>query len=201
MLGILVLVAGMAVPALGQSQPSATTGRGSGFGLEASAGMQGALSFYQLGVLFPKINDRLFINLSARLASSLTWATFVDYDSGDSVSFHPMVAAGVLSCGGMSPMLYDAVRVYGGTDLMLGYSFMPYDSAIYGVPNLIGDNLTFAVLGYFGLEFFTAPRLSVFVDAGGGFKSMFADDGNLYVIASAWLGSGFAFRMGVRFYP
>jgi hypothetical protein len=112
-----------------------------------------------------------------------------------------MVASGVLSFGGVSPLLYGAVRMYGGTDLLLGYSFMPYDSAIYEVPNLIGDNLTFAILGYFGFEFFTAPRLSMFIDAGGGYKSMFGDKSNPYVIASAWLGSGFAFRMGLRFYP
>jgi hypothetical protein len=174
---------------------------GTGFGLEASAGIQGILSFFQLGVVFPRIKGSLFLALSARMASSLTWATFYNMDTMETVSFHPVLAAGVLSFGGSSPLLYGVVRMYGGTDLLLGYTFTPYDSAIYGIGNLVGDNLTFAILGYFGLEFFTSPRLAVFLDAGGGFKSLFGDENNPYAVASSWLGSGFGFRLGVRFYP
>jgi len=56
------------------------------------------------------------------------------------------------------------------------------------------------VLGYFGIELFTTPRMSVHLDAGGGFKSVSGDNGNQYLIASSWLGSGFGIRMGMRFY-
>ena len=144
MLVLLVLAGGAGVAAHAEPSDLPERGPGTGFGLEACAGMQGALSYYQIGVLLPKINDRLFLALSARLASSLTWATFIDYDTKEAISFHPLVASGVLSFGGVSPLIYDALRMYGGMDLLLGYSFMPYDSADYGVPNLIGENLTFA---------------------------------------------------------
>lgn len=174
---------------------------GTGFGLDVSAGVQGILSYFQVGVQFPRIKGALFFGLGARMASSLTWATFYNMETTQLVSFHPVLAAGVLSFGGSSPLVDGALRLYGGMDLLLGYSFAPYDSAIYETGKLIGDNLSFAILGYFGLELFTAPRLSMFIDAGGGFKSMFGNEGNPYVVASSWLGSGFGFRMGLRFYP
>lgn len=170
-----------------------------GFGFEVSTGLQGILSFVQLGVLFPLVGDSLFIDLKLKYLSSITWATYIDPD-GNSVSFHPTVIGGVVSFGGYSPLIYDSVRLYGGMDLFLGHSFTPYDSGIRQTGNLIGDNLTFAVLGFFGLEFFTSPHMSLILDAGGGYKSLFGDKSNQYVIASGWLGSGFGIKMGVRYY-
>ena len=169
-------------------------------GLEFSIGMQGILSFQEIGVRLPMIGDSFFIEVKARLLSSLTWATFINMQTGDTVSFHPDVIGGVVSFGGVSPMIHDMLRMYGKSDILLGYSFMPWDSALYGVGNLIGDNLTYAIWGCFGFELFTAPSLSVFLDAGGGFKSLAADRTNPYVIASSWLGSGFGIKMGMRFY-
>ena len=174
--------------------------KGNSLGLEFSIGTQGILSFQEIGVRLPMIGDSFFIDVKARLLSSLTWATFINLQTGDTVSFHPDVIGGVVSFGGVSPMIHDMLRMYGKSDILLGYSFMPWDSAIYGVGNLIGDNLTFAIWGCFGLELFTAKSLSVFLDAGGGFKTVFADKQNLYVVASSWLGSGFGIKMGMRFY-
>ena len=173
---------------------------GRSLGVEAAMGMQGIFSFEEVGVRLPMIGESFFIGVKARLLSSLTWATFIDMRTGASVSFHPDVISGVVSFGGTSPMLFDAFRMYGQTDLLLGYSFTPWDSAIYGVDNLIGDNLTFAVYGCFGIELFTAKSLSVFLDAGGGFKSVIGDKSNPYVIGSSWLGSGFGLKMGMRLY-
>ena len=173
---------------------------GGKFGFEFGMGMQGSLSFFQIGLLFPKINDRLFLDIKARICSSITWATFIDMETGEAVSFHPVVAAGIISFGGCSPLIYDCIRMYGGMDLLSGYSFTPYDSVIYEVDNLIGDNLTFAIIGYFGLELFTAPTIAFYLDGGGGFKSLFGDKENTYVIASSWLGSGFGIKMGMRFF-
>jgi len=169
-------------------------------GLEFGMGTQGILSFEEFGVRFPMIGESFFIEVKARLLSSLTWATFINLQTGDTVSFHPDVIGGVVSFGGVSPMIHDMLRMYGQSDILLGYSFMPWDSAIYGVGNLIGENLTFAIWGCFGLELFTAKSLSVFLDAGGGFKTLFGDRQNPYVVASSWLGSGFGIKMGMRFY-
>jgi hypothetical protein len=110
------------------------------------------------------------------------------------------VIGGAVSFGGYSPLFYDCVRMYGGVDLFIGHSFTPYDSWFRQTGNLIGDNLTYAALGFFGLEFFTSPHMSIILDAGGGFKSLFGDKKNQYAIASGWLGSGFGIKMGVRYY-
>ncbi len=168
-------------------------------GFEASTGIQGIMSFVQLGILFPRINNRIFIDLKVKYLSSLTWATYIDQDN-NAVSFHPTIIGGALSFGGYSPLIYNCVRMYGGMDLFLGYSFTPYDSAILQTGNLIGDNLTFALWGFFGLEFFTSEHISLIIDAGGGFKSLIGDKSNQYVIASSWLGSGFEIKMGIRYY-
>jgi hypothetical protein len=173
---------------------------GDTLGFEFGVGMQGAFSYMEAGVVFPKIAGSLFISLKARAMSSFTWATFINQQTHESVSFHPTVVGGVLSFGGYSPVFHDFIRMRGSTDILLGWSFTPYDSLIYKVGNLLGANLTFAILGSFGMEIFTSDALSVSIDAGGGFKSLFGDKKNPYVIASSWLGSGFGTRMGLRFY-
>jgi hypothetical protein len=173
---------------------------GSSISFELGMGTQGIMSYEEVGIRVPVGSGGFTIALSGRFMSSLTWATFTNLDTGDSVSFHPDIVAGVISFGGASPLLHGMLRVHGATDILLGYSFTPWDSAIYGVPNLIGPNITYALLGTFGLEFFTAPRASLCLDAGGGFKSISGDKANPYVIAAGWLGSGFGIRLGMRFY-
>jgi len=173
--------------------------RGTGFGLQFSTGLQGSLSFFEVGVTSPAFGDGMTVGLKARSMSSITWATFL-HRNGQSVSFHPVVVGGVLSFGGASPFIEDSYRMYGGMDLFLGYSFTPYDSLIYKLGNLIGENLTYGLWGYYGIEVFTAEQVAYYLDAGGGFKSLKGDDANLYAIASSWLGSGFGMKTGLRFY-
>lgn len=168
--------------------------------LEFGLGTQGVLSYEEVGVRFPLIGKASFASVKVRLASSLTWATFTDLGTGQTVSLHPDFIAGVLSFGGVSPFVLGPVRMYGACDLLLGYTFTPWDSLVYGTGNLVGANLTYGVLGHFGIELFTTPKMSVHLDAGGGFKSVTGDKANQYLIASSWLGSGFGFRMGMRFY-
>ena len=175
-------------------------GSGDSLGFQFGIGTQGILSFEEVGVRLPMIGKSFFIEVKARLLSSLTWATFINMQTGDAVSFHPDVVGGIISLGGVSPMLHGVLRMYGQSDIFLGYSFTPWDSALYGVGNLIGDNLTYAFWGCFGLELFTSKSLSVYLDAGGGFKSLHGDTTNTYAMASSWLGSGFGIKMGMRFY-
>jgi hypothetical protein len=195
---VTIIALGVAAAALPASALPAEQGHS--VSLELGMGLQGILSYEEAGVRIPCGGNGFSIALTGRFMSSLTWATFTNLATGASVSFHPDVAAGILSFGGASPLLYGVLRAHGAFDLLLGYSFTPWDSAIYGVPNLFGDNLTFAFLGTFGLELFTAPGMSVCLDAGGGWKSIVGDKANLYVIAASWLGSGFGIRMGMRFY-
>jgi len=173
--------------------------KGDTFAFQFGMGIQGALSFLEVGIVSPTLGDQVVLGLKARVMSSLTWATFI-HQNGESVSFHPVVVGGVLSCGGSSPFIEDRFRMYGGMDILLGYSFTPYDSIIYDIGNLIGENLTFALWGYYGIEVFTEEKISYLLDAGGGYKSLKGDKSNLYTIASSWLGSGFGIKTGMRFY-
>jgi hypothetical protein len=196
--------AALAVASVAYAGDTASGGLGENAGrslaFEFGLGTQGILSYEEVGVRLPLIGKASFVSLKARLASSLTWATFRNLETGTTVSFHPDVIVGVVSFGGVSPFVVGPVRMYGACDLLFGYSFTPWDSAIYDTGNLIGPNLTWGVLGYFGIELFTTPTMSVHLDAGGGLKSVSGDRSNQYLVASSWLGSGFGIRMGMRFY-
>ena len=171
-----------------------------GFGIVIGAGIAGSLSYFEVGVMFPKINDLVYVDVKLRLMSSITWATFVNMETSETVSFHPTVAGVVVSVGTVGPVVNESFRVYGGTDLLLGYSFTPYDNLFYGVGNLIPPNVTFGIWGLFGFEMFTSDVSSIYVQSGGGFKSLLVDDReNAYAVASSWLGSGFGIQMGSRF--
>ena len=173
--------------------------QGEGFSFQVGMGFQGSFSYYEVALNTPVLGDSVFIGVKARLMSSLTWATFI-HQNGESVSFHPMTAAGILSVGGYSPMLQDTYRMYGYSDFLLGYTFTPYDNMAYGTGNLLGPNLTFGVLGNFGIELFTAENMSYLFNAGGGLKMIKGDRENLYVVGSNWLGSGIGMMSGLRFY-
>jgi len=171
-----------------------------GFGITIAAGIAGSLSYFEVGVMLPKINDKVFVDVKLRWMSSITWVTFINMETSEAVSFHPVVVGGVVSVGTIGPLTNDELRVYGGTDILLGYSFTPYDSLVYDVGNLIPPNLTFGVWGHFGFDYFTSDTSSIYVQSGGGFKSLIVrDKTNAYAVASSWLGSGFGIQMGSRF--
>ncbi len=174
---------------------------GTSFGIQFGTGIAGSMSYLEVGLLLPKINDKVFINIKARAMSAITWTTFVNKDTQETASFHPVVVGGSIGMGSVGPPVNDELRMYGGSDLFLGYSLTPYDSFFYGTGNLIPPNLTFAVWGYFGFEYFTSQTSSFFVQAGGGFKSLWVEDKqNVYAVASSWLGSGFGIQMGSNIY-
>jgi len=171
-----------------------------GFGITIGAGLAGSLSFFEVGVMFPKIHDTVFIDVKLRWMSSITWVTFVHMETSETVSFHPVVVGAVVSVGTIGPLMNDEFRVYGGSDILLGYSFTPYDSLAYEVGNLIPRNLTFGVWGHFGFDYFTSDTSSIYIQSGGGFKSLLVEEKtNAYAVASSWLGSGFGIEMGSRF--
>lgn len=199
---ILAILATLSLFLTSDSYAYDTSKLGRTLGLEFAPGVMGGLSFMQAGVTLPTIGKSFQIGIKARMCSSLTWCTFIHEETGEHVSFHPVVAAGVVSFGGSGPILYDKLRPYGAMDLIVGHSFTPYDDLVYHTGNLIGPNLTFGITGYFGMELFTSERMSMFLDAGGGFKTLKPEDkNNLYAIASSWIGSGFGLKMGIRFYP
>jgi hypothetical protein len=182
--------------------PLAAQIQADGLAFEFSLGTQGILSFEEVGIRLPLMGT-VFIDVKGRFLSSMTWATHRNISTGETVSFHPDTIAGILSIGGVSPSIAGLLRAYGGMDLLLGWSFTPWDSLFYGCGNLLGDNLTYAIFGYFGLELFTAPKLSVFLDVGGGLKNLYVEASRKtdpYVVCASWLGSGFGLKMGMKFY-
>ena len=195
-----ILLMFLAVPFASHASGAAeTTAPGRAF--EAAAGTQGPLSFFQAGVHFPNVKNSMFLGLKFKYLSCLNYVTFIDpADNTSYISFHPVAMGAVFSIGGASPMSRGFMKAYGGMDLFLGTSSTPYDDMVYGTGNLMGDNVTFIISGYFGLELFTNDRTSIFIDAGGGFKGVSGDKNNMYVSASSWIGSGFNFKMGFRFY-
>ncbi|MBI9106976.1 MAG: hypothetical protein JEZ04_09550 [Spirochaetales bacterium] len=174
---------------------------GTGWGWQFGTGMSGSLSYFETGVMFPRINETVFINAKLRAMSAITWTNFTNMNTGESVSFHPVVLGGLISVGGGSPMIEDHLKVYGGSDIFIGYSMTPYDSLFYQVDNLFPPNITFGIWGHFGLEFFTSEKNSIFIQSGGGYKSMFVEDKtNPYAVAGSWPGSGFGIEMGSNIY-
>lgn len=174
---------------------------GNGLGIKFGAGIAGSMSFLEIGLITPKINEKIFINIKVRAMSAITWTTFVNKDTNETASFHPVVVGGSIGVGSVGPMVNDELRMYGGSDLFLGYSFTPYDSLFYDTANLIPPNLTYAIWGYFGFEYFTSVSSSFYIQAGGGFKNLWVEDKeNIYAVASSWLGSGFGIEMGSNLY-
>lgn len=98
---------------------------GTGFGVQFAAGIAGSLSYFDLGIVFPKINERIFINVAARAMSAITWTTFINKDTGDSVSFHPVVIGGVIGVGGgfKSLIVDDKENMYAVASSWLGSGF------------------------------------------------------------------------------
>jgi len=172
---------------------------GSGVGLEAGAGIQGCYSMFEAGILLPRLAPNFAVSLKARYLSGLTYATYID-TGGRYVSFHPCVVGGAVAMGGQSPLFHDLLRAYGAFELLLGYSFTPWDNLVYHTGNLIGPNLTYVASGVCGMELFTSRKVAFFIETGGGFKSLKGDRTNRNAMASAWLGSGVTARMGVRAY-
>jgi len=174
---------------------------GNGLGIQIGAGIAGSMSYVEVGLMLPKFNDKVFVDIKVRWMSSITWVTFVNMETSETVSFHPVVVGAVVSVGTVSPLVNEELRVYGGSDILLGYSFTPYDSLAYGVGNLIPPNLTFGVWGHFGFDYFLSEKSSIYVQSGGGYKSLLVEDKkNAYAVASGWIGSGFGIQMGSRFH-
>ena len=142
---LLVLICLPALAAVSEENPEQPISANT-FAFEFSMGTQGILSFAEVGVRLPQIGSRVFVDVKARMMSSLNWATFIHLETGESVSFHPDVVGGVVSFGGHSPLLSGLFRMYGQTELFLGYSFTPWDAAIYGTGNLFSENLTYGHL-------------------------------------------------------
>jgi hypothetical protein len=60
-----------------------------GFGITIGAGIAGSLSFFEVGVMLPKINDKVFVDIKLRWMSSITWVTFVNMETSGSTLTTP----------------------------------------------------------------------------------------------------------------
>lgn len=95
--------------------------------------------------------------------SSTTWTTFVHKQTKESVSFHPVVVAGIISPGGNNLMVGNSFRTFGSCEILVGYSITPYDDKFYNCGNLIGRNTTLGLFDTYGLEFFASDKFSIYL--------------------------------------
>ena len=58
-----------------------TQTQGNDFGFQFGAGISGSLSYFEVGVMLPKISDKVFVDLKARFMSAITWTTFVNMET------------------------------------------------------------------------------------------------------------------------
>lgn len=185
--------------AYSQASDSISTKRNLGF--EITTGLQGSMSFAQIGAKYSPSKHNFWIGLKFREMSSITWVTFIHMETNESVSFHPFILAGIITMGGSSMQWKDNFKVYGYSEILIGHSSTPYDSYFYNVSNLIGKNVTYGIFGVFGIEFLASKRTSLFIESGGGYKSMVVPDKkNQYAVACGWIGSGVTLRMGTTIY-
>lgn len=198
---ILTLILTTTIVCYAQAQEAYDTKiTGDKLNLEITTGLQGVLSFAQFGINLPQFIPHFLIGFKFRGMSCLTWATYIDENTKDSVSFHPVTISGILSVGGTSDFFLERIRTYGALEILIGHTFTPYDDAFNNSGNLVGDNLTAGIFGIYGVEFFSSKNVSLYIESGGGFKTIKGDKNNQYLLAASWLGSGVTFRMGAKIY-
>ena len=80
------------------------TGAGGGIGFQFGTGIAGSMSYLEIGLIMPKIKEKVFINIKVRAMSAITWTTFVNKDTNETASFHPVVVGALLGVGSVGPM-------------------------------------------------------------------------------------------------
>ena len=59
--------------------------------------------------------------------NSITWGTFVNMETSETISFHPVAVGAVVRVATIGPLVNGEFRVYGGSEILLGHSFAPHD--------------------------------------------------------------------------
>ena len=133
--------------------------------------------------------------------NSITWGTFVNMETSEIVSLHPVVVGAVVRVATIGPLLNGEIpRVRRERDLV-GSLVCPLRRPCIWCRESDPPKLTFGVWGHFGFGSFTSEIPSVYAQSDGGFKSLLTEERkNPYAVARSWHGRGFDISMGSRFH-
>ena len=166
---------------------------GPGVGLDVSTGLIGMFAPIHLGLLFPKLSER--VQLGVRAEWSMPAVNIAHEDaSGEVVTYLPWMATGGLFVHVGSGVLRELIRAYFGAEAYVG-------TTVSTDPVYIGDNVTVGLNLYGGLELYVTQRVVLFLEGGvaGVFTIEYGDQGSLGGISQHG-GTGFFIRFGPRFY-
>lgn len=166
---------------------------GPGVGLDVSAGLIGVFASVNVGLLFPKLGERVQLGLRASWSMPAVEVAHEDIDD-EVISYLPWMITGGLFVHAGSGVIRDLVRVYFGAELVAGATFATRSG-------LIGDNVTVGLYLWGGLEVYVNQRVVLFIEGGasGVFTIETGEAGALGGITQHG-GSGFFARVGPRFY-
>jgi hypothetical protein len=200
-LGIIATIAFEGVsPAYGE-ETSATPARaaagivtGPGMGLDVSVGLIGVYAPVNVGVIFPKLGERVHLGLRATWAMPAATVAHDNAAGTEVVAYLPWIVTGGLFVNAGSHVIRQLLRVYFGAELYAGTTFATD-------PGLIGPNVTVGVNLFGGLEFYISQRFAMFLEGGatGLFTILVGDPGELGDMTQHG-GTGFFLRFGPRFF-
>ena len=106
--------------------------------------------------------------------------------------YSTMMISGYITLKFSSPLLFNFIRVYGVGEFAPGFKFSAQVD--------LGKNIALGLTSLGGVEFYTMEWASFFIEAGGGNIFTIITDNNKYLQDEGWTGSGFALKVGGRFY-
>lgn len=167
---------------------------GPGMGLDVSVGLIGVYAPVNVGVIFPKLGERVHLGLRATWAMPAVTVAHDNAAGTEVVSYLPWIVTGGLFVNAGSHVIRQLLRVYFGAELYAGTTFAT-------APGLIGPNVTVGVNVFGGLELYISQRFAMFLEGGasGLFTILVGDPGELGDMTQHG-GTGFFLRFGPRFF-
>lgn len=172
---------------------SAEQGLGQGFGLNLSTGLVGVYSPVNLGVILPRLSDRLQIGF--RVSWSMPAIVVPHYNRDDKlISYLPWLAYGSAFFHAGTRVYRQLARAYFGLELLAGTTAATESG-------IIGKNVTIGAIPYLGTELFLGRRFAVFLEVGltAIFTLVYADQGQMGG-ATQHGATGTLIRFGPRWY-
>ena len=166
---------------------------GPGVGLDLSTGLIGSFAPVNLGLLFPKLGERVQLGVRATWSMPAVNIAHEDID-GEVITYLPWMITGGIFLHAGSGVIRQLLRVYFGTEVIVGSTFATREG-------IIGDNVTIGLYLWAGLEAYINQRIAFFIEGGaaGVFTLEYGEAGSLGGITQHG-GTGFFLRIGPRFY-
>lgn len=167
---------------------------GRGVGLDISTGLIGIYAPVNIGLVFPKLGERVHLGLRATWAMPAITLAHENAAGTDVITYLPWMATGGLFVNVGSHVIRQLLRVYFGAELYAGVT-------VATRAGLIGNNVTIGVNFFGGLEFYVSQRFVIFLEGGlAGVFTLVYDNAGELGDTSQHGATGFILRFGPRFY-